>query len=264
MIDRKSLLTEEAIQAAKEHARAEYPKESCGIVFEGKYVPCVNIAENPEQDFEISPRVWAEFAQRGRIEAVLHSHPKGPLFPTQADMEGQLRTAVPWGIIPCIEEEGEWRVGDPILWGDQLERLPLLGREFIHGISDCYSLIRDVFFLGRERLAAEGISDKWPFDPINLPEVPRDDAWWDQEGQDLYTAGIEKNGFRIIQQHEARAGDGFLIKVRSDKLNHGGLLVTDDVIIHHLPGRLSRREPAGLWGRQADLWVRYEGEGANA
>jgi hypothetical protein len=49
------------------------------------------------------------------------------------------------------------------------------------------------------------------------------------------------------------------MKIRSSKENHGGILVGNDLIVHHLPSRMSRREPAGLWGRQATRWLRYKG-----
>ncbi|WLR91007.1 NlpC/P60 family protein [Shinella zoogloeoides] len=173
-------------------------------------------------------------------------------------MIGQISTDVAWGIIPILEEDKIFRIGEPIMWGGNVPKSDLIGREFLHGIHDCYSLIKDTFALGKEGLAAQGISDVWPYEPRLLPEVPRDDGWWEL-GKDLYVDGLKKNGFRIIQPHEARAGDGFLTKIRSDKLNHAGLLVTDDTIIHHLPMRASRREPAGLWGRQAEIWVRHEG-----
>jgi proteasome lid subunit RPN8/RPN11 len=263
VIGHQSILTFEVREAAKAHARAEYPKESCGIVFRGAYVPCKNIASDPEKDFEISPHVYQQFVARGGVEAVLHSHPGGPLFPTQSDMESQLLTAVPWGIIPIIIEDDECRIGDPIMWGDQLPRLPIIGRSFVPGITDCYSMIRDIFFAGREGLKAQNITDVWPFDSIQLPEVPRDADWFAQ-GQDLYIDGLAKHGFREIKQHEARAGDGFLMKWKSDRFNHGGVLVANDLLAHHLPDRLSRREAAGIWGRQAGMWVRYEGPGANA
>ena len=78
---------------------------------------------------------------------------------------------MPWGIIPT---DGE-RVGDPIMWGDQLPIAPLIGREFRHGTSDCYTLVRDAYRLGKDGMKEHGI-DGWPLDPIQLPEVPRDDS----------------------------------------------------------------------------------------
>lgn len=256
MIDINSVLTDVVIERAKEHARSEYPNESCGIVFRGEYVPCDNIASDPTTDFEIASNVYAYYATHGGVEAVIHSHPGGPLFPTETDMIGQTATNVPWAIIPLLMEDDVMRVGDPISWGDMLKSPDLIGRSFIHGIHDCYSCIRETFALGKEKLAAQGVTDVWPFDPIRLPEFPRNDGWW-EDGLDLYADGFSKAGFHEVQAGDVRAGDCFITKIRSDKLNHAGVLVTNDLILHHLPNRLSRREPAGIWGRQADIWVRY-------
>lgn len=241
------------IAAAKAHALREYPKESCGLVVDDTYRPCFNYAVNPEKDFVISEAdyLWAE--NDGGVQAVLHSHPDGPLFPTEADMQGQLSSAVPWGIIPT---DGE-RAGDPIMWGDQLPIAPLIGREFRHGVADCYTLVRDAYRLGKDGMKEHGI-DGWPLDPIQLPEVPRDDNWWETE-KDLYVDYLAKVGFRQIDRSEARPGDGMLFKIRANKLNHAAVLLDGNVILHHLPNRPSRREAAGIWVYQVEMWLRYEG-----
>ncbi len=237
------------------HARSEYPKEACGLIIAGAYRPCFNYAVDPTQDFLISTQEMARALATGKLEAVVHSHPDGPIFPSERDMRGQMDTAVPWVIVPIDKED----VLPFTIWGDQLPTAPVLGRTFLHGIHDCYSLVRDVFRLGREELAKEDVD--WPFPPQDLPNVPRNDGWWqkkpDQEPQDLYADYIAKAGFRQIDRSEVRAGDGFLCKIRSEKLNHAGVIVGGGMILHHFPARLSRREPAGLWQRAAEMWVRY-------
>ena len=57
---------------------------------------------------------------------------------------------------------------------------------------------------------------------------------------------------------QVKPGDVFLAKVRSNKLNHGGVMTSDGRILHHLPHRLSSRENSSLWARGAHLWIRYE------
>lgn len=246
----------DAFNAAKAHARREYPREACGLIVQGAYVACENVAEDPLQDFEISREVFDHYLINGGIDYVVHSHPDGPLCPTLADMEGQVLTGLPWAIIPLDED----RMGEPIVWGDGVTIPPLVGREFVHGVTDCYSLIRDAFRLGKDELAKQDIIG-WPYDPVELPVAPREDSWWDGD-YDLYHDNYAKEGFTPIKQEEARPGDVFLLRIRSEKLNHGGLLVGNNLILHHLPMRLSRREPAGVWGRHADLWLRYEGKPA--
>lgn len=259
-------LFRDAIDAAKKHAREEYPKEACGIVVKGEYIPCTNIARPVEEhisddrncgcqlcSFEIDRAEYSEFIISGELEAIFHSHPDRPAHPSRADMECQIATDVPWIIVSISEDN----VSDPVMWGDSLPIRPILGRTFIPGVTDCYSLFRDVFRLGSDKLKEQGI-DGWPFPPITLPEVPRDDMWW-SDGHDLYVDGMKKYGFTTVKKWEARPGDGFLLPIRSETFNHAGLLLDNGLILHHLPGRLSRREPAGIWGATASEWARYEG-----
>jgi proteasome lid subunit RPN8/RPN11 len=254
----------EAFEDAKDHARREYPKESCGLIVKGKYYACENIADDPARhdegnvncgcqlcSFEINPKVYATYEMRGPIDVVVHSHPNGPYYPSLADMEGQALTAKTWAIL-CLDEERAF--DKPVMWGGDLPIPPIVGREFMHGITDCYAIIKDAYALGKDKLAEQGVV--WPFLPITLPDCPREDAWWEGE-RDLYEENFEKAGF--IEVTDPKPGDVFLMKIRSSKNNHGGLLVGEGLILHHLPSRLSRREPAGLWGRQASKWLRYKG-----
>jgi proteasome lid subunit RPN8/RPN11 len=251
-------LSNEVLKAAQSHAIEEFPKEACGLIVDGVYERCVNYATCPKTDFKIAGEVWAKFVARGStVEAVIHSHPNGPIFPTAQDMQGQIDTNVPWVIIAT---DGSV-CASPTIWGDKIP--PIIGREFVHGVTDCYSLIRHVFALGKNALALQGID--WPFDPIELSEVPRNDCWWgtdEKPGDDLYAKYFEREGFKIIPREDARPGDGFLAKIKSKQLNHGGLFIGGGLILHHLPMRLSRREPAGIWSRAAEVWMRYEGKNA--
>jgi proteasome lid subunit RPN8/RPN11 len=245
-----------AIAAAKEHARAEFPKESCGFIAGGKYIACKNKATDPNEDFVIEDKRLDKALKADKVQAIIHSHPNGPIFPTEQDMRSQIATDVPFGIITLNETV----VSDMVAWGDSLPMAPLIGRPFIHGVFDCYAAVRDLYKAGKFEAEKQGIA--WPLPPIELPPVARNDAWWIE--QDLYRDHLEKVGFRIISRGEAQPGDGFLLAIPlpsnpKRRLNHAGLLVGREQVYHHLPGRISRREPAGAWARAADLWVRYEG-----
>ena len=241
-------LTPELRSAIEAHAREQYPNESCGVVIKGVYRPCENVAPDPLNDFEIGEH---QVYLADGLEAIVHSHPGGPDHPTHSDMESQIATAVPWVILPLNEDQ----FGEPILWGEGVEIPPIIGREFKHGVTDCYSLIRDVYRLGKDKLAEQGIS--WPFEPIELPEFPRDDAWWNLD-QNLYIDNFEKAGFVRVKREEVQPGDIFMCKIRSKVENHAGVLIDDGLVLHHLPLRLSRREPSCIWWGATDLWVRYQ------
>jgi proteasome lid subunit RPN8/RPN11 len=248
------IITDQIRKGAREHARAEYPREACGLVVNDFYIACRNVAEDPENDFAIHPQDQLRAMKRGKIQMVIHSHPNGPLTPTQADMIGQMKMGVPWAIVPLDED----RIGDLVIWGDDEVIPPLIGRPFVHGVTDCYSVVRDAYRLGKDKLAEQGI--EWPLDPIDIGEVPRGDQWW-AEGQDLYSK-FRDFGFRPIDFSEIRPGDAFLIKVHSKVLNHAGVLIGNGLIVQHFPNRLSSRVPAGLWARNADVWLRHESSNA--
>jgi proteasome lid subunit RPN8/RPN11 len=252
-------LGSKVLAAAQAHAREQFPKESCGFVARGKYVACQNQAADPLADFRIEDPRLEKAITAGSLKAIIHSHPNGPIYPSEKDMAQQLATDVPWFIIPLNEDV----ILDTIGWGDQLPIAPIVGRPFIHGIFDCYAVMRDAYRLGKDKLCEQHID--WPFDPIELPNVARGDGWWRESDRDLYQDGLSKYGFKIISRAEAQPGDVFLMRFGDhrgnplNKLNHGGVLLNRGEILHHLPGRASRREQAAMWVRAADLWIRYEG-----
>ena len=239
---------------ARAHALADYPREACGLIVDGLYVPCTNIAAEPLANFKIAGVEILARTKGKRLEAIVHSHPTANAAPSENDMRAQLGAALPFVIVPTNGET----CGTTVMWGDGVAIPDLVGREFMHGVTDCYSSVRDFFRLPGDVLEAQGFP-RPAYEPFTLPEVPREDGWWGrpgEPGEDLYTKGFEPNGFVRISHSEARPGDGFLCRIRSEQLNHAGVLVSNDLIFHHLPGRLSRREPAGIWARSAEVWVR--------
>lgn len=225
---------------AQQHAQRSYPLASFGLVIDGGYIPIE--AVNLDQ----------AVAMIGNAEALVFSKPDGGAFPDAAEMALQQKAGKPFGIIGGKLEELDL----PFFWGEDCEVAPLVGRPFVHGIWDCYSLVRDCFALGKDKMSEQGMN--WRHPGVTLPDVPRDDAWW-TKGQDLYMDWMKPAGFIEITAAMAQPGDGFLMKIRSDKLNHAGVLVSDNEILHHLPTRLSRREVGGVWFTQIDKWVRYQG-----
>jgi proteasome lid subunit RPN8/RPN11 len=234
------MFSAEITSAIKAHAIAEFPRESCGVVTGDAYIACTNVAGDPLAEWRISPDEFLRFSD---VKAVVHSHPNGPDHPSSADMAQQLASGLTFGIVSCNAEAAF----DPFFWGPIVYTPPLRGREFRHGPSgsdgkgDCYALCRDWYRLEMK---------------IDLPEVPRDDAWWNNGG-DLYSE-FEKHGFRKVDLRDVRYGDGLLAQIRSSVPNHAGVYVGNGLILHHLHGRLSRMEPAGSWSKHLVHVVRHE------
>lgn len=228
----------------REQAVQAYPLEGIWLVTKAGCAQVENIHEDPENHFRVGIADMSRALSEGLL-AIVHSHPDQENVPSAADMQGQINTAVPWGIVTAGAEGCS-----PIRWFGH-ETPPLLGRPFVHGITDCYALIKDFYLLKKG---------------VELPEFPRSWGWWNH-GQDLFMEGFAKAGFRRISQEEARPGDVWLAKIRSNTVNHGGVLVENDLMLHQMgtstrpvdAARKSAREPISRYLSHIHIWLRYEG-----
>lgn len=242
------MITLQQLNQIKLEAREQYPYEAVWLLTSEGLYQVENTHENPLEYFRISDReltrAWAK-----DLKAIIHSHPGGHSAPSSEDMKGQINTAVAWAVIGLDEHE----TGDLCWWGKGVEKEPLVGRGFRHGVTDCYGLIKDYYDMELG---------------IQLPEFPRDWDWW-QHGQNLFTEGFAKAGFVRIEASEAKPNDVWLAQIRSDVPNHGGILLEGELAIHqmgaHTPVDLSRpsvREPVHRYRSLITHWLRYTGGNA--
>ena len=229
----------------REEALLAYPEEGVWVITGKGCRQVPNVAADPRNYFEISQADVA-LALAETLLAVVHSHPDGHPVPSEGDMRGQAGAAVPWGVLSTDGRE----CSDICWWGDQVERTPLIGRPFRHGVTDCYALIRDYYWMERG---------------VRLPEFPRSWEWWKTGGK-LFTEGFSKAGFVRIDQSEAQPGDVWLAQLKSQVPNHGGILVEGDLALHQAgslrpfdPHKLSIREPVARYLPMITHWLRYVG-----
>ncbi|MCY1360819.1 NlpC/P60 family protein [compost metagenome] len=205
-----------------------------------------NLAKDPTRTFHVHQKTMAAALSRGLL-AVVHSHPDGYSVPSEADMVGQINTAVPWGIVAT---DGV-ACSAPTWWGAGTPKEPLIGRSFKHGVTDCYALIKDYYALERG---------------IALPEFPREWGWWEQGGN-LFTEGFAPAGFVQIPADQAQPGDVWLAQIRSAVPNHGGILLENGLTLHQLGSpnkpidetKPSVREPIFRYQGHITHWLRYAG-----
>ena len=231
-------LDEEILQYALENP----DREICGFVIDGKVSVKENTHNDPENFFSIDGAI-----PKG-VQAIFHSHPEGPFYPSDSDMEQQLATDVPWGIA-CFND-----LHKEVFWfGEGCEIPQLVGRSFRHGVTDCYNLIRDFYKVQYN---------------IDIPTFPRSWEWW-TEGKDspnFYETKLEEAGFsREVVKVEVLPGDVFLANIRSSVPNHGGVYLGNGLILHHTcgrggydPSRLSVIEPIARWSNLISKVVRHE------
>ena len=218
----------------------KYPEiEICGYVMaDGRFSKRVNTSDDPANSFRIRGKLPKDAV------AIVHSHPGGPFYPSAADMAQQRATALPWGIVSFSDRHEE------VFWfGDEVPTPPLVGRGFRHGVTDCYSLVRDFY---REQHG------------ITLKEFPRDWEWWNND-EHLYLRGFEEAGFVEIDKNSILPGDLFMATIRSKTINHAGVYLGNGLILHHTcgrdgydPFRLSTVEPAARWLNFVTKVIRYE------
>jgi proteasome lid subunit RPN8/RPN11 len=223
------------IAALRAHAAREAPRECCGLVVEvsgvRQYWPCRNMAGS-DAEFAIHPHDWAAAEDAGEIRAVCHSHPFASPEPSPADRTMCELTGLPWLI-----------VNHPLGMVCQIApsgyRAPLVGRSFVHGVHDCYSLIRDYY--------------AWELG-IELPDFPRAEKWW-ENGGDLYRAGFEQAGFAPLDAAAIAPHDVILMQIRARVPNHGAIYLGGNRILQHLLGKLSGRTIYGGWYQRCTTHV---------
>jgi len=230
------------IKAIRAHAQAEYPRESCGliVVVKGRkrYVPCSNTAQGTEH-FVLPADEYAAAEELGEVIAVVHSHPNAPAAASQADLVSCEASGLPWHIVRVDVVDDMPVAGEMVTIEPSGYRAPLVGREFSHGVLDCYQLIVDWF--AQER-------------GVTLPQFPRADEWWNDGQSDLYTEGFPKAGFVKLPDGVApEVGDVILMQIRAKNgvPNHAGVYLGDGLMLHHMHGRLSSRDLYGGWYQES-------------
>ena len=211
------------------HAKEQDPKESCGLLIDikgkEKYFACKNLSNWSNQCFIIDPVDYAKAEDSGKILAVIHSHPTTQPIASQADMISCEDGNLPWHIVNPKTEE--WGYYEPSGY-----KPPLIGRHWVWGITDCWSLVRDWYKETRNIILRDWERPITPEEFIADPMFERC-AW--------------RTGFRQLRPEEKlENGDLLFMSILANGLNHVAIFIDGDVL-HHLADRISCKEPYNEW-----------------
>lgn len=216
-----------AVHDAIEHARAEFPLESCGAIIDDVYVPFVNTSHTPEAFFVVSDPVWFRAYTEGRVDCIVHSH-NDVNRASLSDQQHQQELQVPSLIINLRNKS----VIDCIVFGLEKEA-PLEGRPFFYGAFDCFSLVRD--YLKLEHNAV-------------LPTPPHEWEFW-VRGENPVEQMIHDDKtlpLTMLPQipPSYNIGDVLLYKDGGTKhINHMGVVCGAGLVLHHTQRRISGKFP---------------------
>lgn len=216
----------EHLDAIMAHAEACQPLECCGLIVNQAgielYLPCKNLSIEPGH-FVLDPVDFAAAEDAGTVVQVVHSHVYQSADPTDADRVGCEASGLPWLI--AAWPTGNWSEIEPT--GYQAD---LIGREFVWGVFDCFTLIRDYYRQTLGILISDG--GGYPF---------RDSG--------LYQARFESAGFAQVDG-DPRPHDVILMGIAgASEANHAAIYVGNETILHHVQNRLSGRVPYGGYWR---------------
>lgn len=205
----------------EEHFEQEYPREGCGViaVHKGKalWFPCKNIAADDE-DFKFSSKEYLTIKSKHDIIAIIHSHPDAESTPSDLDKAVCDTLGIPYYIFSYPEM-------DLSIYTPKEHKKPLVGREYLFGVSDCYEA-----------------SKSWYLENgYNVPNrEPYEDDWW-LKGLNYFTEEhLEEKG--MIKTDLPEVGTFLVFSVNSSVPNHCGVYLGNDLFFHHAVNRLSCRE----------------------
>lgn len=228
---------------AIEHINKCFPNESCGLLAivngEEKYFPCKNLAESKHEYFIIDPDDWVIAEDSGELTAIIHSHPSSTENPSENDKASCEYLGLPWYIYGV--ETKKWFYMKP----ESYKKSDLIGRKFVWGVYDCWSLITDWYKQEKN---------------IQIPYWNRPKTLKEFILNPEFEYALPKLNF-IKQENtdDIKKGDVLLFKTETGNLDHVAVYIGDQTILNHNIKQLSCRTVFDLECQKALASVyRYE------
>lgn len=227
--------TQALIDTVIADAIQQMPRECCGLVRDQTYIPIPNISPD-DTSFLMEPRQFLRVLKEGPVDAVAHSHVFQPPVASELDRSGCEASALPWLIVSIPAETHA--VIRPSGF-----KAPLVGRTWAWGVHDCFAIIRDGFS---------------HYAGITLPDIYREWEFWKDE-HDFIRASMAEMGFvELPADAKWRHLDVVGMRVHGRVVNHLGLFIEPDRMLHQMSQRFSAMEVyGGTWQQLTELHARH-------
>jgi len=224
-------------KAIKEHALRDAPNEACGFIYiNDKSIlafPCKNISAEPTEEFEIEQDDYFECLRNGQIVGVYHSS-AGSAF-SEADIFHANEWPLPLYLYSLNEDCFKSYI-------PKNYAVDYLGRPFIWGQYDCYSIVRDYY--------------RREFN-VYLKDYDCDETFENGRRLDI-VENFENEGFVKFEDFSnIKSGDVLLFKCGNEY--HVGIYVDGNKFLHQPLRSQSRIEAIdGYWAKNLIGVLKHE------
>ncbi|WP_288484759.1 NlpC/P60 family protein [uncultured Novosphingobium sp.] len=222
------VLTDELWAAIKPVFLRAWPNEAIVAIWkDGSWRELANTHPDPTRAFSISHEDQSSLLVK-RPALYLHSHPNGSAEPSDRDTENQLATGWTWGIVAVHGNlSGVYDISYPEIWGPEKPVEPLLGRSYLWGVRDCWTLCEDYY------RASGRILD--PIPRVREPGNHHHHA----RARDPFRYWPPRLGFKPIEREQRQPGDLAIMFWKSPIANHCAVYLGEGKYLHQLIERTS-------------------------
>ncbi len=230
-------LTEALRQQLIQAYELAYPNEMCGVIVQDadgyQFINMQNCHADPKRFFKIDARELADIYTAYAVTAFVHSHPDASPAASASDVTSMNEQNKPFVIVGM---DNKIAIHYP-------HAVPLVGRQYVHGKQDCYTIVRDYY--AREL-------------GIVLPDFERSDKWWEKpDHTSLYVDNFSKAGFVAVNDsvYQAKRHDVMLFNIGNTfHINHAMIYLHDN-------GTLNSEETTPMIAQRIALHHPYNGLG---
>jgi len=203
-------------EKVKAHALRVAPEECCGFICVNPLgditvFECENKEFNKNNRFQIDPKMNVEAERFGTIVAFYHSHASDEnLNLSPHDLDASFESCIP--ALLYVVPQDIWKFNVPTTY----EPAPLIGRPFVFGIWDCFTIVRDYCLMHKNILLGSY------FEPTKE----------ELKTSDCFDRCSVNEKFEVIPLEQIREGDVMLFRTKEFTGFHLGIYLGNNEFMH--------------------------------